>query len=440
MGKVNIARKNIVLFSFDDAVPFYKYKSVFNEPMRVPNLDRFCSESTVFQSAYCQSPICGPSRSSFMSARTPHQLGIFENKDNIFDSISANEIWSYVLKKNGYYCSSGGKVHHLYRPLRRRFHRVIYSDEQKRFRSDMNLPAEVSKKKYGGHRRGLATPNQKDDGMYYDHQSADSAIKFLEEYDRSEPFYREIGFYSPHGPHYTPARFKELYDVRNFTKPESWLNGYDENPYSEENYPENMSLQDDLWWKQSVRNYFSAFSHGDYHFGRILDALKASKHAENTIVIILSDHGFHLGNKDRFKKTTLWEQVASVPFIIHDPEQKTPREVHDPVALIDVGPTVLDYAEMPALENCAGRSLRPQVMGQSDPDRVVPTFHHDDVSIRKGDYRLVRYQNGTTEFYNLKEDYWQLRNLGSEHPAFADAYAALVACSKSYGLDIQDER
>ena len=436
MENMNTARKNIILISFDDAIAFYKYKTVFNEPIRVPNLDRFCDESTIFQSAYCQSPICGPSRSSFMSAKTPHELGIFENSDNIFDKVAAKEIWSYSLKENGYFCSSGGKVHHLYRPLRRRFHRVIYSDEQKRFRSDMNLPADVDKKKFGGHRRGLATLDQADDGNYYDHQSANSAIKFLEEYDRSEPFYREVGFYSPHGPHYTPARFKEMYDVRNLKKPESWQNGYDKTAYSEENYPENISEHGDRWWKRSIRNYFSAFSHGDYHFGRVLDALKASRHAENTVVIILSDHGFHLGNKDRFKKTTLWEQVASVPFIIHDPERVTPREVDDPVALLDVGPTVLDYAGLAPPENCVGRSLHPLLMGQADPDRVVPTFHHDDVSVRTGDYRLVRYRDGTTEFYNLKDDYWQLRNLGARHPAFADAYAALVECSKTYGLDI----
>ncbi|WIY26151.1 sulfatase-like hydrolase/transferase [Parasedimentitalea psychrophila] len=435
---MNTGRKNIIVFSFDDSVPFYKYKDVFNEPLVLPNLEKFCQESTIFQSAYCQSPICGPSRASFMSGRTPHQLGVFENKDDVFESISAADMWSCQLKQNGYFCSSGGKVHHYYRPLRRRYHRVIYSDEQKRFRSDMNLPDDVEKDKFGGHRRGFGTPDEKDDAMYYDHQSADSAIKFIEDYDRSEPFYREIGFYSPHGPHYTPARFKEMYNVRNFKKPEEWENGFDETPYSKLNYPPNIADKPEKWWKMSVRNYFSALSHGDYHFGRIMEALKASKHAENTIVILLSDHGFHLGNRDNFKKTTLWEQVAGVPFIIYDPAQTSPREVQDPVALIDVGPTVLDYADLPPLDNCLGRSLRPQVQGQTNPDRVVPTFHHNDVSVRKGDFRLVRYEDGTTEFYDLKDDYWQLRNLGSEHPAYADVYSALVACSKSYGLDIQE--
>lgn len=435
---MNAERKNIIVFSFDDSVPFYKYKTVFKEPLILPNLEKFCQESTVFQSAYCQSPICGPSRASFMSGRTPHQLGIFENDDEVFESISAADMWSCQLKKDGYFCSSGGKMHHLYRPLRRRFHRVIYSDEQKRFGSDMSLPSDVVRDKFGGHRGGIGTPDEKDDAMYCDHKSADSAIKFIEDYDRSEPFYREIGFYSPHGPHYTPARFKEMYDVQNFTKPEEWENGFDEIPYSKLNYRPNIADRSEKWWKMSVRNYYSALSHGDYHFGRIMEALKASKHAENTIVILLADHGFHLGNRNHFKKTTLWEQVAGVPFVIYDPDQKSPQEVQDPVALIDVGPTVLDYAGLPPLDNCVGRSLRPQVQGQTNPDRVVPTFHHNDVSVRKGDFRLVRYEDGTTEFFSLKDDYWQLRNLGSEHPAYADVYSALVACSKSYGLDIQE--
>ena len=429
------ARKNIILFSFDDAVTFYHYANVFKEPLQIPNLDAFRKQSTVFHKAYCQSPICGPSRASLMSARTPHQLGVFQNDDSVFDRINARDMWPYLLKQNGYFCSSGGKVHHYYRPLRRRHHRVLYSDEQKRWRADMRLPGVVEKRAYGGHRRGYGTTDTDYDAEYYDHKSADSAISFIENYDDDAPFYREIGFYSPHGPHYTPARFKEMYNRRAFTKPAAWASGYDETDYAAKRYPANIAGYPDKWWQMSVRNYYSALSHGDYHFGRIMSALFKSKHAANTVVIVLSDHGFHLGNRERFKKTTMWEQVASVPLMIFDPHQKGARDVEDPVALLDVGRTVLDYAGVAPDAQHMGQSLRSLVDGHSGADRVIPTFHHGDVSARVGAFRIIRYCDGSTEFFDINNDPWQLKNLGSSHPEYATAYQKLIETARAYGFD-----
>jgi len=430
------ARKNILLICLDDATAYWKYKTAFNEPLRTPNMDRICQQATAFHSTYCQAPVCGPSRASFMSAKTPHQLGIFDNSTDIFDRIEAREMWSCRLKDSGYFCSSGGKVHHFYKPVRRRFHNVIYSDRQKRFKSDMNLPEGIEKKSFGGHRGGWATTNSKDDGIYYDANSADSAIEFLDTYDQEEPFYREVGFYSPHGPHHTPARFKEMYDQDNFQPPKEWKDGFDCDEYTTTHLPENPFLKDnDMdWWRASVRNYFSALSHGDYHIGRVWDALQSSPHAKNTVVVIMSDHGFHLGNRNRFRKNTLWEQAAGVPLIIYDPDRPIEQEVDDPVALIDLGPTVLDCAGLPPPEDCVGRSLLPYMAGDTDPDRAVPTFNHDSAAIRKGDYRFIRYEDGSTQLFNLKEDYWQLNNLGTAHPEYDAMYASLVECCKLYGL------
>lgn len=429
-------RKNVLLVSFDDAVAYWRYKTAFGEPLRTPNLDRLCARATAFHAAYCQVPICAPSRASFMTGRTPHELGLFDRNADVFDAVAPQEIWSCRLKEAGYFCSSGGKVHHKYKPLRRPQQRVIYSDGRKHFEDDMHMAPGVAKKKFGGHRGGWGTTDPKDDATYYDHQSAQSAIDFIQTYDGEAPFYREVGFYSPHGPHYTPARFKEIYDVAGFRQPEAWADGFDDHAFTTLHMPENPKLGDRGWWAQSVRNYFSSFSHGDFHLGRVLDALWASPHAEDTMIVILSDHGFHLGNRNRYRKATLWEQVASVPLIIHDPEHPTAREVHDPVALIDVGPTVLDFVGLPPIERCVGRSLRPQVGGASVPDRTVPTLRYANASIRKGGYRLIRYSDGSTQFFDLAEDYWQMHDLGRNHPDFDDVYRALVVCCRDYGLEL----
>jgi len=431
-------RRNILLVSLDDAVPCWPYKTAFTEPLQVPNLDRICERATAFRAAYCQAPICGPSRASFMSGRTPHELGIQGNEVNLFDRVDPRETWPYRLKQSGYFCSSGGKVHHRYKPVQRRHHLVLYSDEQKRFSADMHMPPDIAKKRYGGNRGGWASTDPADDGVYHDAQSADSAIAFLESYDRDEPFYREVGFYSPHGPHYTPARFKDMYEPNNFSQPAAWADGFDYNEYAETTMLENPFLkQNDMaWWRHSVRNYFSAFSHGDHHLGRVWDALQASAHAQNTLVIIISDHGFHLGNRNRYRKTTLWEQVAGVTMVIFDPARPRGQMVDDPVALIDLGPTLMDHAGLAPLEDCVGRSLLPYMAGHSQPDRPVPTFYDNNATIRMGDHRIIRYVDGSTQLYDLRTDFWQLRDLGTDHPAHRDMAAALVACCRDYGLRI----
>ena len=119
-------RKNILLISLDDAFSYWKYRSAFGAELQTPNLDRICAESTAFQSAYCQVPVCGPSRSSFMSALTPHELGIFDNYTNVFDVLRPEQMWSYRLKQEGYYCSNAGKVHHRFKPLPADIHNVLY--------------------------------------------------------------------------------------------------------------------------------------------------------------------------------------------------------------------------------------------------------------------------------------------------------------------------
>ncbi|WP_127115756.1 sulfatase-like hydrolase/transferase [Shimia sediminis] len=432
------SRKNILFISFDDCISYPKYRNSFGEALQTPNLDRIADRATFFDSAYCQSPVCGPSRASFMTAKTSHQLGIFDNTIDVFERADPTDIWSYKLKQNGYFCSSGGKIHHGYKPLKRRHHNVIYSDEQKRFTDDFSLPPDVEKRKDRGIRGGWSTTNEADDHIYYDWQVAESAIGFLENYDKDEPFYREVGFFSPHGPRFTPARFKDLYNWKNFQRPEEWDEGFDKHPFSEEHMPQTPDLEkgNENWWRYNVRNYFAGLSHGDYHLGRIWDALQNSRFAKNTIVVIVSDHGFLLGVRNRFYKSTIWEQSAGVPMMIFDPDQDTPQVVDDPVALLDVGPTVLDYAGLDPLADCVGRSLKPQVQGASNPDRVIPTFRFDNVSIRKGHYRLARYMDGTTQLFDLREDIWNYNDLGRDHPEYVPMRDAMIETCADYGLTL----
>jgi arylsulfatase A-like enzyme len=433
-----MTRRNILLVSLDDAVAPWPYKTAFAEPLQTPNLDRLCDRATAFHNAYAQAPICGPSRASMMTMKMPPELGILDNGTFVFDRVPARMGFSHALKEAGYFCSSGGKLHHRYIPLAQRHQRVLYSDGRKPFGDDIGIPEALKRRsvKFGGFRRGIGTPDGEYDDSFHDAQSASSAISFLNEYAGDAPFYREVGFFSPHVPHITPARFKRMYNVRAFRKPAGWKGYLHDSPYVEASYPEREELRANGFWKRSVRNYFSAFSHGDHHLGRVLDALWASPHAGSTVVILVSDHGFHLGNRNLFRKTTMWEQSLHVPMVVFDPADPVGRVVRDPVGLIDLGATVLEVAGIPPPEGRHGRSLLGHMRGDGDPDRPIPSFYKGNVSVRKGRYRIIRYADGSHQLFDCVADYWQLRDLGPGHPAFAGMLDALSGSAAECGFDL----
>ena len=424
-------RKNILLISIDDGGAYWRFRDAFRERLQTPNLDRICDVSAAFTSAYCQAPICGPSRNSMLTGLAPHQIGILDNYTNLFSVMRAEQLWQFRLKRAGYYCSTAGKVHHGFAPLPSDIHNTLYSHPPKALK--LGPPRNVPMTRYGGLTGGAATTKLAHEPMYYDHQSASDAVEFLKNYDRAQPFYREVGFHHPHIPYRTPARFKELYDEENFKQPEAWAYGFDVAGYPDLFMPENIDLRDIGHWRKSVRNYFSAYSHVDSQIGRVWDALQASGHAKDTIVLLFSDHGYHLGDKNRMRKFTLWEESCRVPLIVHDPDA-LPREVSDPVALLDVGPTILDYAECRSQSNVPGRSLVPQINGASDPDRAVPTFLFGNASMRQGSYRITRYENGESEFYDVEDDPWLTKNLAGAHPFFEAMMAELRTVSAAHGL------
>lgn len=427
-------RKNIVLISFDDAVAFWKYKNLFGAELQIPNLERIRSVSTTFQAAYSQSPLCGPSRASFMSGRSPLETGILDNRTKAFSILKPRDIWSHDLKRHGFFCSSGGKVHHGYVPLPERIHSKLYSDDRKFFPRDLKLRPGVKASKSGGAGGGISTLDPDDDMGYYDARSAQSFANFIESYDGDAPFYREVGFFSPHNPFITPNRFKKMYEASDFQYPAEWDEELKEDGARSDTVRVNFRTYEKRHWQKSVRNYFSAISHGDHHLGTVWDALQSSRHAKNTIVVILTDHGLHLGEKRRFGKSTLLEQVANVPLILHDPDNAGPREINDAVGLIDIGPTVLDLVGLPKPAHSLGWSLRPLMNGkESWPDRPVPTLYADGASIRMGRYRFTRYRSGKTTLHDLVDDWWQRRELGPEHPDYEQLDQAHREICAEYG-------
>jgi choline-sulfatase len=430
-------RLNIILIGMDDAFSYWRFRTAFGAELKLPNLDRICEVSSAFHAAYCQIPVCGPSRSSAMSGLSPYETGIFDNYTNIFEVLRPEQMWQYRLKEDGYYCSTAGKIHHGYKPLPPEVHDVLYSHPARHvfFGPKRSAPYEF----FGGRTGGAGTTDPKDDRLYYDARSSRDAIRFLKSYDGDAPFYREVGFHHPHPPFRTPIRFKQMYDIADFVRPNAWSQGFDLAEFTQDFMLENMETDENIeYWQQSVRNYFSAFSHVDSHIGRVWDTLKASRFADNTILAVFSDHGYHMGDKNRFRKFTLWEEATRVPFIVHDPRQPG-RVIEDAVALADLGPTLLDYAGVEPMQHAVGRSVRPLVEGETPAPRAIPTFWYGSASIREGDYRITLYQNGEAEFQNVAEDPWLTRNLAGNHPDYDRMRDLLIETCRAWGVLIVEQ-
>ena len=202
--------------------------------------------------------------------------------------------------------------------------------------------------------------------------------------------------------------------------------------------PKNIDTAELDYWRKSIRNYFSAFSHVDFHIGRVWKALQQSDHARNTIFALFSDHGYHMGDKGRFRKFTLWEEAARVPIIIHDPEAQA-QVVDDPVSFLDVGPTLMDYAGCEPMQHSPGKSLRGMVQGERDTKRAVPTFWYGSASMRKEEYRVTLYQDGTSELYNVFNDPWLTKNTAKTDPKFEGIRSELIDICAKYGVNIVEQ-
>ncbi len=426
-------QKNILLIGMDDAFSYWRFRNVFGAELKTPNLDRICEVSSAFTSAYCQIPVCGPSRSSVMSGLSPYETGIFDNYSNIFEVLRPEQMWQYRIKQNGYYCSTAGKIHHGYKPLPTDVHNALYSHPPRTVH--FGPKRDAAHRKVGGRTGGVGTTDPADDRHYYDYRSSMDAVRFLNSRTPEDaPFYREVGFHHPHPPFRTPIRFKDMYNTDDFISPNDWDLGWDLPDFTATFMQENMETKEAVeYWQQSVRNYFSALSHVDSHIGRVWDALKASPHADNTVVVIFSDHGYHMGDKNRFRKFTLWEEATRVPFIVHDPDQPG-RVIDDPVALVDMGPTILDYAGARPMQHSVGKSLRPLVQGSEYRNCAVPTFWYGSASIRQEKWRTTLYQDGTAEFYDVENDPWLTKNLAGAHPEYDQQRQDLLKTCRDYGV------
>ena len=267
------------------------------------------------------------------------------------------------------------------------------------------------------------------DAEMADFQLAKKAAEALQG-NFDQPFFMSVGFFRPHVPLFVPLKWFELYDSDKLTLPRSPRSDLDDLPknfLSINNYvaaPTHAQVVEHGKQRSLTRAYLASISFVDHCVGIVLEALNSSPHADNTLIVLWSDHGWHLGEKQHWAKRTLWEESTRVPLLFAGRGIKPGKDCAEPASLIDIYPTLVELCKLPEPPHLEGLSLVPQLNNPATPrDRpAITSSYFGNHSVRSRDWRLIVYSDGAQELYNHRNDPDEFHNLAGDptHKAIRD--------------------
>jgi len=387
---------------------------------QTPHIDRLAARGTLFTNAHCQSPLCNPSRTSLMIGRRPSTTGIyglapwFRDVDGLKDMVSLPE----YLAAHGYRTYSTGKVYHGEYGRKRTDHEFEFLGPAS---SVGARPPKKLVKTPAPHPLvdwGVFPHRDEDKG---DYKVASWAMEQIEQGPK-EPFFLSVGFFLPHVPCYATQQWFDLYPEKDLILPPVPENDRDDTPrfswYLHWRLPEPRLkfLREANQWKNHVRSYLACVSFVDSQVGRVLDALDKKGLTDNTLVVLWSDHGYHIGEKLITGKNTLWQRSTHVPLIFAARGVAEGATCDQPAELLDIYPTLLELCGLPPNENLEGHSLVEQLKDATAkrPWPAITTHNQGNHTIRTDRWRYIRYADGSEELYDVQADPNEWRNLAGE--------------------------
>ncbi len=405
---------------------------------KTPNIDRLAARGVLFTNAHCQGPICGPSRASLLSGLYPHTTGMYQQPSGkrmeSDETFFKGHLLPEYFAQHGYETFAVGKVTHGYRA------EVAFDHYGGNF--DGAGPKPPNKQRFNYQLPKVPwTGTQTDWGAFpdvdekmSDFKSADWAVNLLGQ-QHHKPFFLAVGFHRPHVPWYVPQKWFDPFPLEEILLPNVQNDDLDDVPeiarliHEMPKYPKLDFLQanHNEQFRKCVQAYLACNLFVDHQIGRVVDALENSDYANNTVVILFSDHGYHLGEKNRVSKHSLWEESTRVPMtFVPNRTSKVTRAVagtriDKPVELLDIYPTLTELCGVPPNPSNQGRSLVPLM---DEPDRdwkfaALTTYARQCHALRSDRYRYIRYEDGSEELYDHHSDPEEWDNIASE-PEYAE--------------------
>jgi arylsulfatase A-like enzyme len=422
---------NVLFIAIDDLNDWTGFLGG-NPQVKTPNLDRLAAQGTVFTRAYCPSPLCNPSRAALMTGILPSRSGVYENdQDWRTSSVLQNAVTiPQHFMANGYKAMGGGKIYHGRFPHAASWD-AYWPSQEKNTQKDPAPPQKPWK-------AGAAAASHFDWGPLdvADSEMGDSqAVEWVSgqlQAPHDKPFFLACGLSKPHLPWYVPKQYFDLYPLDTIKLPEVKEGDLDDVPSPGRAMAkpdgDHKRVVEAGKWREAVQAYLASISFTDACIGKLLDAVAASPHRDNTLIVLWSDHGWHLGEKEHWRKFTLWEEAARNVLIFAGAGITPGQRCDVPVGLIDIYPTLTELCGLPAREGIDGISLAPQLRdpGATRERPALTTFGFKNHAVRSAKWRYIRYSDGTEELYDHDNDPMEWSNLAGD-AQYAEVKADLGA-------------
>jgi iduronate 2-sulfatase len=451
-------KPNVLFICVDDLKPTLGCYG--DQTIKSPNFDRLAARGIVFERAYCNQAVCAPSRNSLMTGRRPTTLGIYDLGTNFRKSAPDAITLTQHFMKQGYRAEGLGKIFHVghgnhedaaswsvpHWPANSIFYALPENRAKQGLTREEALFSNQSPEKLP---RGAAyEAADVTDEMYPDGRIAAEAIARLRAAkDRpGTPFFIAVGFLKPHLPFCAPKKYWDLYERAAFALPERRTPPEGAPPFAPTTWgelrqysdiPEVGPLNDDKA-RTLIHGYHAAVSYVDAQLGKLLDALDELELANNTIVVVWGDHGWHLGDHGMWCKHTNYEQAGRIPLIVTGPGIAKGRATAL-VESVDLYPTLAELAGLPPPADVEGRSFAATLRDPSAPTKdyvmhCYPRGERIGRALRTARYRLVEWkvpdaaaETAEFELYDYETDPFETRNLAAEKPELVAKLRAVLS-------------
>jgi len=398
---------------------------------RTPNLDRLASSGVLFSNAHCAAPSCNPSRTAIFTGISPHRSGLYRNGQSMRQVLPDTELIPKTFSRAGYRSIGSGKMLHYFidqrswdqyfppKETENPFPRTLYPEKR-----PVSLPRAGPWQYVETDWGPLDATDQEFGGDYLVSEWVGKEL--LKEHEK--PFFLACGIYRPHEPWFVPKKYFDAFPIEKIQLPP----GYREDDLNDlpaqgkrlgpNRYFEHIRKHKQ--WKNGVQGYLASIYFADTMLGRVLDNLEKGPNSDNTIVVLWSDHGWHLGEKQHWQKFTGWRACTRVPLIIRVPKGTAslpkgtlPGTCSEPVSLLSLAPTLLELAGLDPIKIHDGPSLVPLLTDPNCNWPHVAITHLDSpgsFGISSKRWRYIKYSNGGEELYDIKDDPYEWTNLANE--------------------------
>ncbi|MHC4259515.1 MAG: sulfatase-like hydrolase/transferase [Planctomycetota bacterium] len=409
-----------ILFLFTDDQRFDTIRALGNEEIITPNMDWLVHNGTTFTNAYIMGSksgaVCMPSRAMLLSGKH-----LFDLVDKGRTIPPEQRMLPEVLREAGYVTFGTGKWHNGKAPFARSFTagaNIFFGGMSDHYQVPINnFDAAGEYTKEARYRR---------EGKHSSELFSDAAIEFLQSYKEDKPFFVYVSYTAPHDPRTAPKKYNDMYDPARISLPENFM---PEHPFDNGE----MRIRDEklaAWPRTSeevrrhIADYYAMITHVDAQIGRVLEALKETGHAEDTIVVFSADNGLAVGRHGLMGKQNLYEHSVHVPLIISGPGIPRGRKRDALCYVHDIYPTLCELAGVAIPDSVNSKSLVPVIENSKKKVRDSVFFAYKDIQrgVRGARYKLIGYfVNGqrTLQLFDLQTDVWELRNLADD-PKYAE--------------------